>query len=485
MLSYTSRDAANVVHCFLFLIRVVSGTFDDTVPVNKMSIELRAVDTGEFCLTAHGQAAGAAHTGAVEHDRVHGNDRPDPVFLCGVTDTLHHAGRPNAHDFVIYVSGVKERLHLRYVEARFAIGTVIGRDVEIGHARAHFVFQDHDILRTETGNHIHFDTEIMHTFCHRVRDRVAHAAADNTHAPETFHVGRTTERTDKIRDVIARFHQVEHTGGLPDRLHHDRDGALFGIGRSDRDRDAFTKFVETENDELTGLDIDLIKANTNVMQGSNETMVQLLDYVKSHNMNTDEAYQVLDSAIDIQNYIEYMAVEMYTGNTDTLNVKRYRNPKADGKWRWVLFDLDWAFTTDTNSPQRWQTPGGMGNQNHTDNSLFIACMKNATFADRFLTYLGEKMATTYSTENITRLAEEFYNAIAPIMPEHYARWDWSESAHKAAIKDFLKYAQQRPGRMLQFIKYNKYLPLTKEQMEHYFGDAMALVGVSYGDIEKP
>ena len=82
-------------------------------------------------------------------------------------------------------------------------------------------------------------------------------------------------------------------------------------------------------------DIDLIKANTNVMQGSNDTMVQLLDYVKSHDMTTDEAYQVLDSAIDIQNYIEYLAIQMYTGNTDTLNVKRYRTPKADGKWRWV------------------------------------------------------------------------------------------------------------------------------------------------------
>ena len=85
----------------------------------------------------------------------------------------------------------------------------------------------------------------------------------------------------------------------------------------------------------------------------------------------------------------------------------------------------------------------------------------------------------------SRLAEQFYNAIAPIMPEHYARWDWSESAHKAAIKEFLKYAQQRPGRMLQFIKYNKYLPLTKAQMEQYFGDAMAQVGVTYEEIKKP
>ena len=232
-------------------------------------------------------------------------------------------------------------------------------------------------------------------------------------------------------------------------------------------------------------DIDLIKANTNVMQGSNETMAQLLEYVKSHDMNTAEAYEVLDSAIDIQNYIEYMAVEMYTGNTDTLNVKRYRNPKTDGKWRWVLFDLDWSFSVDTNSPQRWQTPGGMGNKNRTDNTLFIACMKNATFADRFLTYLGEKMATTYSADNIAAMTEEFYNAIAPLMPDHYARWDFSESEHKSAIREFVRYGNARPGRMLQFIKYNKYLPLTKEQMEHYFGECMAQVGVTYEEIKKP
>ena len=143
-------------------------------------------------------------------------------------------------------------------------------------------------------------------------------------------------------------------------------------------------------------DLDLIKANSNVMQGSNATMEKLLKWVKSNDMNTDEAYRVLDSAIDIQNYIEYMAIEMFTGNTDTLNVKRYRNANADGKWRWVLFDLDWAFYEDTNSVRRWLTPGGMGNANRTDNSLFIACMKNDTFRDRFLTYLGEKMATTYS-----------------------------------------------------------------------------------------
>ena len=112
-------------------------------------------------------------------------------------------------------------------------------------------------------------------------------------------------------------------------------------------------------------------------------------------------------------------------------------------------------------------------------------MKNETFVDRFLTYLGEKMATTYSADSIKAMVDEFYNAIAPLMPDHYARWEFSESEHKSGIREFVRYAEKRPYRMLQFIKYNKYLPLTQSQMEHYFGEVMRQVGVSYGDIGKP
>ena len=195
--------------------------------------------------------------------------------------------------------------------------------------------------------------------------------------------------------------------------------------------------------------------------------------------------KVLDSAIDIQNYIEYMAVEMYSGNTDTLNVKRYRNGKADGKWRWVLFDLDWAFHEDTNSFRRWLNPGGMGNGLRTDNTLFIACMKNDTFRDRFLTYLGRQMATTFSPQSVLEKAEAFYNTLKLIMPEHYARWNFKESAHRAGVKKFVSYANSRPKRMLQFIKYCDLLPLSQAQMEHYFGDIMQLVGVTYDQIKKP
>ena len=316
-------------------------------------------------------------------------------------------------------------------------------------------------------------------------------AAIFSHRPYTeyqsFLLRSSSEDGDKTRFRDALLQRLAEGGHVD--YQETEIGVLYIDGQywghyNLRERICKSNICQFEGWEGDEDDIDLVKANTNVMQGSNETMVQLLDYVKSHDMNTDEAWQVLDSAIDIQNYIEYMAVEMYTGNTDTLNVKRYRNPKKDGKWKWVLFDLDWSFTVDTNSPQRWLTPGGMGNGNRTDNTLFIACMKNATFADRFLTYLGEKMATTYTYENITRMTQEFYTAIEPLMPEHYARWDFTESKHKTEIRTFLKYAEERPYRMLQFIKYNKYLPLNQAQMEQYFGTVMNQLGVTYDQIKK-
>ena len=317
-------------------------------------------------------------------------------------------------------------------------------------------------------------------------------AAIFSHRPYTeyqsFLLRSSSEDGDKTRFRDALLQRLAEGGNVD--YQETEVGVLYIDGQywghyNLRERICKSNICQFEGWEGDEDDIDLIKANTNVMQGSNETMAQLLEYVKSHDMNTDEAYRVLDSAIDIENYIEYMAVEMYTGNTDTLNVKRYRNPKTDGKWRWVLFDLDWAFYTDTNSPKRWLTPGGMGNKNRTDNTLFIACMKNARFVDQFLTFLGEKMATTYSADNIKRMTEEFYNTIAPLMPEHYARWDFTQEKHESEIRAFLRYAEQRPYRMLQFTKYNPYLPLTQAQFEQYFGQVMAQLGVSYGDIKEP
>lgn len=231
--------------------------------------------------------------------------------------------------------------------------------------------------------------------------------------------------------------------------------------------------------------IDLVAKNATVMQGSDDTFLELVAALKQYGSNTDAAYQAIDNAIDIQNYIEYMAIEIFTGNTDPSNVKRYRNADADGKWRWILYDIDWAFNQDTNSVARWLSPGGVGNGNRTDNTFFILCMANDTFRDRFLTYLGQQLATNFSAESVISRFKTRYELLQTILPDHFERWNESEAAYNTEVERLISYANARPTRMLQFLKASKALNLSRAQMEQYFGEVMAIAGLTYDQISKP
>ncbi len=220
-------------------------------------------------------------------------------------------------------------------------------------------------------------------------------------------------------------------------------------------------------------DIDLVKANDREMQGSNQTYADMLAYVKENGIPNDEVLARVGEVIDLQNYIEYHALEIFVGNGDTLNVKRYRNGNADGKWRYCLFDLDWAFDVDTNSIGRWLAPGGMGTNKYTDNALFIALMDNATFRDRFLTYMGEMMATEWTTEKVLEKFRVRYDELMTEMPRHATRWGLSRSRFDRENEELADYARTRPARLLEF--FQESMHLSDDQMRHYFGGAGAAI----------
>lgn len=235
-------------------------------------------------------------------------------------------------------------------------------------------------------------------------------------------------------------------------------------------RERINKYSVCQFEGWEGMEkeIDLVRGNVTALVGSNEHFENLLSWIKKNDTTTDAAYEYLDSQIDIQNYIEYMALQIFVGNTDTLNVRRYRNELADGKWRWVLFDLDWSFFNDTNSIKKWLTPGGTGPGNNTDNTLFIGCMKNPTFREQFLTYFGQQMATTFSTENVIAKFEAHYNRIKDVLPQYEDKYNISLND---GISRVIRYARTRPDKLLNTY-FKECFKFSDAEMEKYFGEAL-------------
>ena len=105
---------------------------------------------------------------------------------------------------------------------------------------------------------------------------------------------------------------------------------------------------ETNNDKFVyanwGYDdeeIDMFE-NFEFKQGDDGVLRRIFELGKQ--INDPGAYDELQTLLDIDEFTNYMAVEMFLGNSDwpQNNMKGYRS-QSDGRYRFVCFDLDYTF----------------------------------------------------------------------------------------------------------------------------------------------
>ncbi len=219
--------------------------------------------------------------------------------------------------------------------------------------------------------------------------------------------------------------------------------------------------------------MDIIKANRTVMQGSNDTFEAIASWVDEHGVKTQEDIDYVAQFVDIDNYLDYVAVEMFVGNPDLLNVKRYRSAEEDGKWRWILFDTDWGFTTDTNSMRRWLDERGAGGQNKTDNRLFVGLMGNKTIEEKFLRRFDELMLKSWTAEKVLATIDAYYQELLPEIDQHLTRWSFTREKFEEEMDILINYAEERPVRMLYYIKTT--YDFSDAEMMNYFSSSLSVV----------
>ena len=234
-------------------------------------------------------------------------------------------------------------------------------------------------------------------------------------------------------------------------------------------------------------DIDIIKANRTVMQGSNDSFEALLNWIKKEGGATarskketltqadyDQILEHISSVVDVDNYLDYVIIQIFTGNTDLLNVKRYRSVNEDGLWRWILFDMDWGFHyTDTNSMRRWLDPDGAGSGKKTDNTLFVELMKNPAIQDKFLRRYNELFVSTFNPDSVFGRMAALYAELEPEIDQHLAKWGGSRSVYDREWMSMRSAIYDRYDLMTGYIKDT--FSLTDAQMQDYFADMLRII----------
>lgn len=171
--------------------------------------------------------------------------------------------------------------------------------------------------------------------------------------------------------------------------------------------------------------LDMIKGNKTVQTGSFDAHNELLTYIRNHDLSKQEYFDYVASQIDIEEWTNYWIVETFFSNTDTGNIRFYRSKDGTGKWRWILFDMDWACFRSTyhwNMIEEFIAPSGHGNGNAFSTTIARGLFQNAEFKKYFIETYAEYMHTVFAPERLLAILDDMVAEVDSEMVRHCSRW---------------------------------------------------------------
>lgn len=148
---------------------------------------------------------------------------------------------------------------------------------------------------------------------------------------------------------------------------------------------------------------------------------------KSGNQTSiEEAYQELTQVIDIDSLMDALLANYYAcnwdyvGNFNNLKMWRAMTPTSekyeDGKWRFCLHDLDFAFTENRNFFDK-NTANSYNNWN-----LVKDCMLSKTFRSQLVARAESLAESHLSVKNLSDITKDMYDVVKPYKKDFGNRW---------------------------------------------------------------
>lgn len=240
------------------------------------------------------------------------------------------------------------------------------------------------------------------------------------------------------RDVWARRMQrkISHIGVNALYVHLFLNGMYWGLyNMAERVDDTFGK------NHLGGKksDYDVIKieeeggnhieASEGTLDAWNE-MMQTVYAVggQSPDMTPEEAYEKLDTLLDKDNFIDYMVINQYAGNTDWDHHNWYairRNNNQEG-FKFLCWDSEIIFENPNENSVTRHNYGGP-----TD--IFNVLLNNEDFARRYMKRAKALLADDglLGQESVVEVWDSLYNNISMALYDEAARWgDYRRDVHR-------------------------------------------------------
>jgi hypothetical protein len=226
-----------------------------------------------------------------------------------------------------------------------------------------------------------------------------------------------------------------------------RDGLAqyLPVGYSDLDNSGFRACIVYVNGEYLGIhnirekiDEDYIVGNHGLEPGTFD-MVENEDFAETGDLDaynyllqllgkdlTIQAnWDAVASEMDISNFTDLLCLEIYDGNSSVDHNVMAWKPKDDGKWKWIIMDLDRGFFKVND-----QLISFYINQSSWP---FRQLWANDDYKHYFGLRLVDLMFTAFNPERVKTMVDEHAKAIEAEITNNIKRWEWTSSSYGNTI----------------------------------------------------
>lgn len=157
-------------------------------------------------------------------------------------------------------------------------------------------------------------------------------------------------------------------------------------------------------------EIDMFE-NKTFKNGTDKAFNKLCDLTK--HINDPGVYDEVIALLDIDEFTNYMAAELFLGHDDwpDNNVKAYRN-QDNGRYRFVLFDLDYAFY----GRGLKNSPGQVLDDNKKTAiiSMFLNLLNHDEYRKKFIDTFCIMAGSVFERQRATSIVDELAEAMRPM-----------------------------------------------------------------------
>ena len=202
-----------------------------------------------------------------------------------------------------------------------------------------------------------------------------------------------------------------------------------------------------------------------------------MSYINSHDITKSDVYEYVKSKVDVEELVSYYLAQCFFDNSDLFkrNVGLWK--EKDGKWRWIIYDLDFAYITYETKPVLYL------NKNPYYNSsldIIVKLYKNKEFKDLYLTSLAKYLKTTFKPSRINKIVDQMTKEVEEEMKYHIERWgdkytyvyNWDRIPNMSSWKNNLNVLKNNMKKRYNDIVNNLQsgFKLSDAEYKKYFGD---------------